>query len=148
MVGRLTTIYWRLLTKFQQKEKAQTLEKLLLRLVEEKTNPGEKSIYFRAFVNLATSEESIAKMESLWSKNENIAGLPLFERDYTLLAYELAVRDVKNSKRILNEQLPTTPPQHHRLPRKPHSHLLAGAAGAITYRCARVIAFDQFVSVR
>jgi len=105
MVGRLTTIYWRFLTKFQQKEKAQALEKLMLGLVEEKTNPGEKALYFRAFVNLATSDESIAKMESLWNKNENIEGLPLFERDYTLLAYELAVRDVGNNKEILNEQL-------------------------------------------
>jgi len=105
MVGRLTAIYWRFLTKIQQKEKAQELESLLLGLTEEKTNPGEKSIYFRAFVNLATSYESITKMESLWSKNENIEGLPLFERDYTLLAYELAVRDVENSKKILNEQL-------------------------------------------
>jgi len=105
MVGRLTAIYWRFLTKIQQKEKVQELESLLLGLVEGKTNLGEKAIYFRAFVNLATSDESIAKMESLWSKNEDIEGLPLFERDYTLLAYELAVRDVENSNRILNEQL-------------------------------------------
>jgi aminopeptidase N len=54
------------------------------------------------------SGDAYQKMESLWNKTSNVEGLTLSEEDKISLAYELAIREVGDSKAILQMQLDST----------------------------------------
>ena len=64
-----------------------------------------KSAWFSALRDTARSPATIAWLERVWRKTENVPGLTLAEPDYTTLALQLAVRDVPAWSEILDQQL-------------------------------------------
>ncbi len=101
----LEEIYWGFLSLEEQRQLFPTLGKDLWTLMENaKTQDFKKSLY-NTFVSVAQSEEDVNVLFEVWKKSKTINGLKLSENDFTTLAYELAVRNYKDSDNILQEQL-------------------------------------------
>jgi aminopeptidase N len=64
-----------------------------------------KSAWFSALRDTARSEETIAWLERVWRKTEEVPGLILAEPDYTTLALRLALLEVPRANQILDEQV-------------------------------------------
>jgi aminopeptidase N len=67
-----------------------------------------KSAWFNALRDMAVMPETLAWLESVWSKRSTVPGLVLAEPDFITLAQELALRGGPNSATILEEQIART----------------------------------------
>jgi aminopeptidase N len=104
VLGYLETAYWRFSTDEQRRAIASRIETLLWDLLERAPSTSLKATYFNSYISLALTEPGVDRMRRVWSKELEIAGLPLAERQYTALAQELAIRDVAAAEDILTEQ--------------------------------------------
>ena len=77
-------------------------------LLETTTDKGMKNSYFRAFRNIAMTEDGLKKVESLWTEKLKVKDLILSEDDKIMLAYELALKGKGDGKAILEKQLNNT----------------------------------------
>jgi aminopeptidase N len=100
----LQSAYWQFLSGEEREKRGPDLEDLLWALVEGVPAPTRKAAYFNAYRSIAVSDSAVARMERLWSGDQVVAGLDLSESDFTRLAQELAVRQVTNWERILQQQ--------------------------------------------
>ena len=105
ILGYLQTVFWKFHTPAEQKELAPVLENLLWNSTVKTSTQNLKSSFFRAYRSLAISDKEIQNLYKIWKKDIIIEGLTLSEDDFTKLAYELAVRDVKKTNEILYIQL-------------------------------------------
>jgi aminopeptidase N len=69
------------------------------------SSPSLKSAWFSALRDTARSRETIAWLERVWRKTDQVHGLTLEEQDYTTLALRLAVLEVPGWRAILDEQV-------------------------------------------
>ncbi|UII19276.1 M1 family metallopeptidase [Fulvivirga ligni] len=97
-------IYWKFYTENQRLDLAPQLEGVLLNLALSSPSSNLKSTFFHALTSVALTDQGVDLLRNLWSKETEIEGLTLSERDYTSLAYALAVREVDGYKDILQEQ--------------------------------------------
>ena len=104
ILGVLGNIFWRYLPLNTRENVCNSIEELLLDELEKRGSSREKAMIYNAFVNVATSSQSIGLMKSWWNDSKKIPGLTLSENDYTQLAYELAVRGADDSEIILKTQ--------------------------------------------
>jgi aminopeptidase N len=104
ILGVLGNIFWRYLPLYTRENVCNSIEELLLDELEKRGSSREKAMIYNAFVNVATSSQSIGLMKSWWNDSKKIPGLTLSENDYTQLAYELAVRGADDSEIILKTQ--------------------------------------------
>jgi aminopeptidase N len=108
LLGRLQTLWWSFLSDDNRSKYHAQVEKVIWDLLNETKDKGIKKSYFRTFKRVALSGDAYQKMESLWNKTSNVEGLTLSEEDKISLAYELAIREVGDSKAILQMQLDST----------------------------------------
>ncbi|MCG8468286.1 MAG: M1 family aminopeptidase [Gemmatimonadetes bacterium] len=104
MLADLRTAYWRFLTLEQSAERAERIETLLWTRLEAAERASLKASFLGAYRAVARSEAAIARLESIWRRGGGVPGLPLSERDLTVLAQSLAVRDVEGADEILDAQ--------------------------------------------
>ncbi len=105
ILGYLTSTYWRHLLPHRRAALAPDLEALLWGRIA--AAAGRRSLaaaYFRAYRDLASSPDALARLERIWSQAEEVPGVPLSARDLTALAQALAVRGVPRSAEILAAQ--------------------------------------------
>lgn len=108
LVGRLTAdlrvAFWRYLEPAERARLAPAVEAVLFQRLVAAEDPGLKATFFQTFAALATTDEAVGRLEGAWRRGE-IAGFPLAEQDRTTVALELAVREVDDWRKILEEQL-------------------------------------------
>ncbi len=97
--------YWKFLPSGRRGETAEQIEPVLIAGLRAAPTPSLKSAWFSALRDTARSSSTIAWLERIWRKQEDVPGLTLTEPDYTTLALQLAVRDVPNWSEILDQQL-------------------------------------------
>ncbi|ELR73897.1 Membrane alanine aminopeptidase N [Fulvivirga imtechensis AK7] len=100
----IETIYWRLYSPEQRLQLAPRLEGLLLNMTLHAPTINLKSTYFNILKRIAITDNSVMILKRIWSEEMTLEGLPLAERDFTSLAYELAVREVEGYEDILKHQ--------------------------------------------
>jgi aminopeptidase N len=108
LLGNVQTIWWTFLTDQQRSRNQERAEKELWALLETTTDKGMKNSYFRAFRNMAMTEDGLKKVESLWTEQLKVKDLILSEEDKITLAYELALKGKGNAKEIFEKQLNNT----------------------------------------
>jgi aminopeptidase N len=97
--------YWKFLPSGRRGETAATIEPVLVAGLRAAPTPSLKSAWFSALRDTARSPATIAWLERIWRKQEDVPGLILTEPDYTTLALQLAVREVPSWSEILDQQL-------------------------------------------
>ncbi|HEY0874293.1 MAG TPA: ERAP1-like C-terminal domain-containing protein, partial [Vicinamibacterales bacterium] len=108
MLGYTQQAYWRWIPANERAALAPRLEALLRSGLDTAKTPSLKSAWFNALRDVAVTNETLAWLERVWSKAEDVPGLVLAEPDYITLAQELAVRGVPNAEKILQEQIART----------------------------------------
>ena len=103
MLADLVTAFWNFYTLEQRVKLAPTLEQLLWRQLTLVSISAVKTSYFRAFCRIATTTDAITTLLAIWRKQ--LPGLLLEEHDLTMLACELAVRDIPETQEVLDAQL-------------------------------------------
>jgi aminopeptidase N len=104
ILGYTATAYWKFLPADRRADVSSTLEPVLTAGLRDAPTPSLKSAWFSALRDTARSPATIAWLERVWRKTENVPGLTLAEPDYTTLALQLAVRDVPAWSEILDQQ--------------------------------------------
>jgi aminopeptidase N len=96
--------FWRYTGADNRTEMAPRLERVIRAGLDRAKTTSAKSAWFNALRNIATTPDTVAWLEQVWSRKVKVPGLPLAEADEMDLAFELAVRDVPNADTILVEQ--------------------------------------------
>ena len=104
ILGYLTTTYWRHVHPDRRAELAGGLEALLWNGITAAARPSLAAAYFGAYRNVALTDDALAHLTRIWRGDEDVPGLPLSERDLTILAQELAIRDASAQGTILAAQ--------------------------------------------
>jgi aminopeptidase N len=104
VLGYLESAYWQFLSHEERARRAPELENLLWALMEGSPSPMRKAAYFDAFRSIAMSDSAVWRLQRLWRGEQEIEGLDLSESDFIRLSQALAVREVPDWERILEEQ--------------------------------------------
>lgn len=104
-LGTISGMFWRFMTPDARAHIAPELESLLWRGLAAAPDASTKATWFAVLRNIAVTDASVARLHSIWARTDSVPGLPLAERDYTALAQELALREVPEWERILEQQL-------------------------------------------
>lgn len=97
--------FWRFLPEPVRAEIAADLEATLLAGLSSAATTSLKAAWFDAFRTTATTPESVAYLERLWRRDEQVDGLVFSEIDEAEIALELAVRSADGAAEILDAQL-------------------------------------------
>jgi aminopeptidase N len=108
VLGYLTRIYWRFLSDDDRSAVGPRFETALREGLARASTTSQKASWFNAYRDTARSPESLAWLERVWRRDEQVPGLPLAEPDEIALALELAVRGVPGWQAILQMQLNRT----------------------------------------
>jgi aminopeptidase N len=96
--------FWRYTGADNRTELGPRLERVIRTGLDHAKTTAAKSSWFNALRSIATTPETVAWLEQVWSRKVKVPGLPLAEPDEIDLAFELAVRDVPNADTIVVEQ--------------------------------------------
>ncbi|MBF8300530.1 MAG: aminopeptidase, partial [Acidobacteria bacterium] len=99
-----TRAFWRHLAADERTRRAPALEAMLRAGIGRASTSSAKSAWFSAFRDEALTPASLAWIETLWRRDERIAGLTFAETDEIAMALELAVRQVPAWQEILRTQ--------------------------------------------
>ena len=105
ILGYIGAAYWRLLSSPAREALTPRLESLLRAGLAGAQSTSLKSAYFSTLRNVASGTETVGFLERVWRRQESIPGLMLSENDESVLALELAVREVPAWEEILQGQL-------------------------------------------
>jgi aminopeptidase N len=105
ILGYARQAYWSFLPAPDRGRAAAQLEQVLRTGLAAAPTASLKSAWFSALRDVAQTGPTIAWLERVWRKTEDVPGLTLAEPDYITLALELAVREPASWKEILDEQL-------------------------------------------
>ncbi len=100
--------YWHFLNADARRAIAPRLESMLREQMARAKSPSQKSSFFRAYRDTALTPEGVAWLERVWRTQETIPGLTFAEVDYLDMALQIAVRQVDDWRRVLDEQLQRT----------------------------------------
>lgn len=100
----IESLYWRFLNNSQRDSLAQQLENIIWTKLSSNNSVNIKRSYLNTFKQIAITSEGVDKLFKLWQKEITIPGLSLSEKDYTDIAFELAIRNRNDSDTILSEQ--------------------------------------------
>jgi aminopeptidase N len=108
MLGYAGQVYWRFLDERTRMAIAPSLESTLRTGLTSAATQSLKSAWFNALRDTAQDPKTLAWLEGVWRKTQEVPGLVLAEPDYITLAQELAVRGVKDAEAILEAQIERT----------------------------------------
>ncbi|MGE3508824.1 MAG: M1 family metallopeptidase [Vicinamibacterales bacterium] len=104
MIGSLREAYWRFLPPRTRAALAPVVERVMRAGIARGKTASAKSAYFNGFRSTVLTPAGLRWLERVWSRAEQVPGLPLAEPDEATLALELAVRDVPDAASILTRQ--------------------------------------------
>ena len=105
LLSTLETIWWKFFSNDQRKNNCKHIEGNLFQLLLSKDiKDDERKPIFWTFVRVANSNEAQAQIYHYWNNESKVKGVKLDESDYMVLAFELAVRNYKNTDSILLAQ--------------------------------------------
>ena len=104
VLSYLVRAFWRYLPQSERVRRAPALETMLRAGLASAGTGGEKAAWFNAFRDTVLTHDGLDYLQRVWSRAETIPGLPLAETDEIAMALELAVRDVPDAARILEQQ--------------------------------------------
>jgi aminopeptidase N len=104
VLGNVAPLFWRWTPGHVRGGLAEELEMLLWNRMHAVERASSKAAYFNAWRDIASTPQALERMARVWSRDLDVPGLTLSERDLTTLALHLAVRDVPGALRILDEQ--------------------------------------------
>ena len=99
-----TRAFWAHLDADERARRAPALEAMLWASVRSAPSRSVKAAWFSALRDVALTPASLASIEALWRRDDEIEGLPLGETDEVALALALAVREVPAWQEILQTQ--------------------------------------------
>ena len=105
ILGYSETIFWKFLTIKQRESISNELESFLWEKTNTESIKSIKSSFFKAYCNIANSNESLNKLYKIWNNEIVINDLNLSENNFNDIAFELAIKDYENKFEILNNQL-------------------------------------------
>jgi len=105
VLGLVSTTYWHFLTPDERDQASTRIESLLWSELARRQSTSAKAACYNTYVDVALSDEAVARLERLWNGGEEVPGVPLSEPRLTALAAELALRRVSNADSILSAQL-------------------------------------------
>jgi aminopeptidase N len=105
LLEQVNSVFWRFLSPPLRDSMARGLERDLLQAMDVVTSGNEKKLLFRAFSNIALSQEGQDRLFLIWKNRQPPAGVKLSEDDYTNLAVALALRDYPEYRAVLAEQV-------------------------------------------
>ncbi len=105
LLEQVNSVFWRFLSPTLRDSMARGLERDLLQAMDVVTSGNEKKLLFRAFSNIALSQEGQDRLFLIWKNRQPPAGVKLSEDDYTNLAVALALRDYPEYRAVLAEQV-------------------------------------------
>lgn len=98
------TVYWNYLSNTERRRWSGEIENLLWNQVMSERPRSGRSSYFSSYRNLAITDEGLARLQRIWSGDEQVVDLPLSELDQITLANGLAVKGISNAEEILSQQ--------------------------------------------
>ncbi|NQX81600.1 MAG: peptidase M1 [Flavobacteriaceae bacterium] len=101
--SQLISIYWNSFTKQQRSEHQLVLEELIYNRLQQSESKNIKKSLFGTYKSIAYSETGMAKLYSIWNKEETINNLTLNKDNYTSLAQQLALFGHPKAKEILEK---------------------------------------------
>jgi aminopeptidase N len=104
VLAYLSHAFWRFLSVDQRVARAPAVEAMLRQGLSKAQTSSEKSAWFNTFRDVALTREGLAWLESVWAREEKIAGLTFAETDEINMAMELAVREVPGWQQTLTTQ--------------------------------------------
>jgi aminopeptidase N len=104
----LAHAYWTYLPAAARSSLAPDVEGVLRRGLADASTTSLKSAYFSTLRDVALTPPTLGWLSSVWTRQETVPGLTLSETDDIQLAEQLAVREVPNWERIVEEQLVRT----------------------------------------
>ena len=104
ILNYLTTTYWRLLTPDERIQVAPELEGFLWEKLNAAPSTSLKIAFFNAYKEAVLTTQGIEQLYAIWNESQSINGLTFSERDYTSMAFELAVRNEEAASEILEAQ--------------------------------------------
>jgi aminopeptidase N len=108
LLEQIGEIYWRFTRPEDRPALSTRLEPLLRSGLDRAKTTSEKGAWFAYLRSVASTPATLNWLEAVWARRQKITGLPLSEVDETELALDLAVRDVPNAERIIQQQIERT----------------------------------------
>ena len=108
LLGNLQTLWWSFLPDANRQAMQVQMETQLWGLLNATKDKGIKTSYFKAFKNVAMSDDGLQKLESLWNGKLNVKDLVLSEDDKISLACEIALKAPNHPQQVLETQLNNT----------------------------------------
>jgi aminopeptidase N len=107
-IAQLSRIFWQFLTADARAARAPLVERVLWESMLDRADPGLRKIYFRAYVDLALTAESVSRARDVWSGQLEVADLPLAENDLIDALQPLAIKLPADAGSLLATQLGRT----------------------------------------
>ena len=115
MLNQLSVVFWKYLSRSQREQQAAQLEQLLWNWMDDKiadvpkAGVDAKSAYFKTLVDISLTDETVKRLQSVWSQEVKLADVILAEQDYIDLACQLAIRlPVQEGSDLLQQQIERT----------------------------------------
>lgn len=97
-------IYWNYLNNAERLRLSGEIENILWSQVMSERSRSGRSSFYSAYRSLATTDASLARLQRLWSGDEQVDDLPLSELEQISLASGLAIKGIANAEEILTQQ--------------------------------------------
>lgn len=104
MLGYIQTIFWKFLNQKEKQLFSEIIEQNLWSKLQEAKSEKTQTSYFKTYTKIALNKDAINNLLQIFQKEKTIKKLQLSTRDFTDLAFELALRDIKNADEILYTQ--------------------------------------------
>ncbi|MGM0408758.1 MAG: M1 family metallopeptidase, partial [Bacteroidota bacterium] len=104
LLSYIQTAFWKFLTSDEKQHFSKIIEESLWTKLKDGTQKRVQSSYFKAYTKIALNDSAINNLVQVFNGKISIKNLQLSTRDYTDLAFELAIRDIEETDEILNTQ--------------------------------------------
>lgn len=104
MLGYIESLYWRFLTSKERNFLARDFENFIWKNIQSANSVSIKSSFFNTYKKTVLTPEGVNILYKIWKKDIKIDGLSFSDKDFTEIAFELAVRDLLNIETVLTEQ--------------------------------------------
>lgn len=108
LLDQLRSVYWQFLDDETRGSNAPLVEAVIWDAMLERTDASERKTLYRAYVDIALTEQALAQARRAWSGELAIDDLPLGEDDRIAIAQTLAVKLPEEADNIIDAQVART----------------------------------------
>ncbi|MFC2104565.1 M1 family aminopeptidase, partial [Bacteroidota bacterium] len=104
LLSYLETIYWKFITINEREKFAPIIEDLMWESIQNSTSNNLKYSFFCTYKKILLTHNGVENLYKIWNNDIIISGLDLSEKDFTEIAFELAIRNKQGVDLILDKQ--------------------------------------------